>query len=115
MNFFDPTYIRLTFALTSLSICLDIFWLVMYAGPKWSPSSVSNNSEYQLAYMRFIVFFTIILIPIKIGLSFFLFRLRKVSGLAKTQISLGIIKMNIGNSQPDPISKSLAGNQVFSF
>jgi len=74
MNFFDRTYIRLTLSLVIASIVLDFVWLAMYAGPKWSPSSVSNNTIYQIGYMRFIIFFTIILIPIKIGMFFFLFK-----------------------------------------
>lgn len=47
MNFFDKPYIRLTLALIVTSIVLDLVWLVMYAGPKWNQSTVSNNSIYQ--------------------------------------------------------------------
>lgn len=110
MNFLEATYIRLTFVLTIVSLCLDTVWLIMYAGPKWSPPIVSNSSEYQLAYMRFIVFFTILLVPIKTALSFFLFRLRKAKSDEKYQVSLGVVKINLGNSKPDPISQSLSKN-----
>lgn len=56
------------------SIALDIVWLFLYAGPKWNPSSVSNSSIYMVGYMRFIVFFTVALIPLKIVVLFILFR-----------------------------------------
>jgi len=79
MNFFDKPYIRLTLALIVTSIALDLVWLILYAAPKWNISQVSNNSIYQEGYMRFIVFFTVVLIPLKIGLFFFLFRHRNTN------------------------------------
>lgn len=42
LNFFDKVYIRFTLALTLISVVLDFVWLILYAGPKWNPSTVSN-------------------------------------------------------------------------
>lgn len=76
MNFFDKVYIRLTLGLIIISIILDIVWLIMYAKNKWSPNQVSNTSIYELGYNRFIVFFTILLIPLKIGIFLLLAKYR---------------------------------------
>lgn len=114
MNFFDRIYIRFTLGLNIISVVLDFVWLIMYAGSKWSPSSVSNNSIYQLGYMRFIVFFTIILIPLKISLAFFLFKYRNTESKDKYLISVGLMKIILNGNRSNPISKSLANHHILS-
>jgi len=37
LNHFDNIYIKTTLILLALSEVLDIVWLFMYAGQKWSP------------------------------------------------------------------------------
>lgn len=78
MNYFDKIFIRLTLGLLSVSVVLDIVWLIMYSKAKWSPPAVANESIYQLGYTRFIVFFTIVLIPIKIALALLLLQYRSI-------------------------------------
>ena len=76
LNFFDKVYIRFTLALTAASVVLDLVWLILYAQVKWNPPTVSNESIYRVGYTRFIVFFTVALIPLKAGLIFLLYRYR---------------------------------------
>lgn len=38
----------------------------MYAGQKWNPPEVGNDSSYQIQYLRFIVFFTVVVIILKV-------------------------------------------------
>ena len=78
MNYFDRIFIRLTLGLLSVSVVLDLVWLIMYSKVKWNPPTVANESIYQVGYTRFIVFFTIVLIPIKIALAFFLLQYRSI-------------------------------------
>jgi hypothetical protein len=108
MNFFDKPYILLTLALIVSSIALDILWLLMYAGPSWNPSTVSNNSAYQTGYMRFIVFFTAVLIPLKIAMMALLFRHRNADIDSKFVVSLGLVRILLSANQTNPISKGLA-------
>lgn len=112
MNFFDRPYIRLTLALIVASVILDLVWLILYASSKWNPSDVSNNSIYQVGYMRFIVFFTIALIPLKIGLFFFLFKHRNAQTSDKYVVSLGLMKIMLSANKSNPISKGLAHTPV---
>ena len=112
MNFFDRIYIRLALALIVASVVLDIVWLIMYASSKWNPSSVSNTSEYQIGYMRFIVFFTVALIPLKIALFFFLFKHRNAENQDKFIVSLGLMKIMLSANKSNPISKGLAHTAV---
>lgn len=112
MNFFDRIYIRFTLGLNVISILVDFLWLIMYAGSKWSPSTISNNSIYQLGYMRFIVFFTIILIPLKIGLGFLLFKYRNTESKDKYLVSIGLMKIILNGNRSNPISKSLANHHL---
>lgn len=107
MNFFDKAYIRLALALLGISIILDIVWLAMEAGSKWNPPEVSNNSEYQKGYMRFIVFFTITLLFVKAAIIFFLFKHRNTTSADKYQISLGLLKIMLDGNKGNPFSKQL--------
>lgn len=64
--------------------------------------------------MRFIIFFTIALIPLKIGLFFFLFEHRNANTDEKYIISLGALKILLSASKTNPISKSLANETILS-
>lgn len=66
LNFFDQIYIKMTLALLFLSIILDFIWMVMYAGSKWSPPKVGNESIYEVGYTRAIVFFTAVVLVLKV-------------------------------------------------
>ena len=68
LNHFDNLYIKLVLVLTAVSEVLDIIWLFMYASQKWNPPTVGNDSTYYLEYLRFIVFFTIVIIIIKVNM-----------------------------------------------
>ena len=114
MNFFDWVYIRLTLALILVSIVLDLVWLIMYAGTKWNPAAVSNSTIYQLGYQRFIVFFTVALMPVKIGIFFFLFKHRNAETQDKYMVSLGLMKILLSANKSNPISKGLANTAVLS-
>jgi len=114
MNFFDKIYINLTLALTVISVVLDLVWLIMYAGPKWSPSTVSNTTIYQIGYMRFIVFFTVALIPLKIAMAYFLFKHRNPQTQDKYAISVGLMKIILSANKTNPISKGLANTPFLS-
>jgi hypothetical protein len=41
LDYFDKTYLKITAALTGVSIITDFVWLIMYAGSYWSVSSLS--------------------------------------------------------------------------
>jgi hypothetical protein len=110
MNFFNKPYIRLTLALIASSVALDLLWLVMYAGPKWNPSTVSNNTIYQIGYMRFIIFFTGILIPLKGAMFAFLFGHRSPDSDSKFMVLVGLKKILLCANKTNPISRSLAEN-----
>lgn len=66
LNHFDNIYIKFTLGFLILSEVLDIIWLFMYAGQKWNPPQVGNDSSYQTQYLRFIVFFTVVVIILKV-------------------------------------------------
>lgn len=68
LNHFDSTYIKVTITMLIISLILDFIWLFMYANQKWNPPSVGNDSTYQQAYMRFIVFFTVCIIVLKVSI-----------------------------------------------
>lgn len=68
LNHFDNIYIKFTLGFLILSEVLDIIWLFMYAGQKWNPPQVGNDSSYQIQYLRFIVFFTVVVIILKVGM-----------------------------------------------
>jgi hypothetical protein len=57
--------------------------------------------------MRFIVFFTIILIPLKIGIIIVLFMYRNKREDEKYVVSLGIAKIFLTANENNPISKAL--------
>jgi len=46
LNFFDQVYIKFTLGLLVLSVILDFIWMIMFAGPKWSPPKIGNESIY---------------------------------------------------------------------
>lgn len=66
LNHFDNLYIKLSLVLLAASEVLDIIWLFMYASQKWNPPTVGNDSTYEKEYLRFIVFFTVVIIAIKV-------------------------------------------------
>lgn len=68
LNHFDNIYIKFTLGTLALSLVLDIIWLFMYASQKWNPPKVGNNSSYETQYLRFIVFFTVVVIILKVPL-----------------------------------------------
>lgn len=68
LNHFDNLYIKLSFYLLAISEVFDIIWLFMYASQKWNPPTVGNDSTYEVEYLRFIVFFTIVIICLKVQL-----------------------------------------------
>jgi hypothetical protein len=110
MNFFDRIYIRFTLALLGGSIILDIVWLCLYANQKWNPPEVGNNSIYEVGYLRFIVFFTAALIPLKIAIGYFLFKYRNADPEAKYALSLGLMKIKLSANKANPISKGISSN-----
>jgi hypothetical protein len=114
MNFFDPGYIKFTMVIVGISILFDILWLILYTASKWNPPTVSNTSIYQIKYMRFIIFFTIILIPIKLGIIFILNKYRNRKNDEKYIISLGIMKIFIKSCGNNPITQGLPNNVIFS-
>ena len=73
LNHFDNVYIKFTLALLAISEILDIIWLFMYAGQNWNPPQVGNNASYQTQYLRFIVFFTVVIIILKVNVLLYRF------------------------------------------
>jgi uncharacterized membrane protein len=67
LNHFDNLYIKLSLILLVVSEVFDIIWLFMYASQKWNPPTVGNDSTYEIEYLRFIVFFTIVIIGLKVN------------------------------------------------
>ena len=110
LNFFDRLYIRFTLGLIGLSIILDIVWLCLEAGQKWNPPSVGNNSVYQAGYLRFIVFFTAALIPLKCGIGYFLYKHRNAGVEDKYALTLGMMQIKLSANKGNPISKGLSSN-----
>lgn len=66
LKHFDNIYIKLSLVLIAISEVLDVFWLFLYADQNWNPPHVGNNPSYQTHYLRFIVFFTVVIIFIKV-------------------------------------------------
>lgn len=66
LNYFDTTYIKICMGLTSISIVLDLIWLMAYAGDYWSPPTSGMHSQNQTATLRFIVLFTVLLMAAKV-------------------------------------------------
>ena len=101
-------YIRLTLVLLSISEILDILWLFMYASQTWNPPTVGNNSSGQVGYLRFIVFFTICLIMLKVPLGYFLFKYRNASPDQKYPINvLGVLKIVLSANKSNPITRGI--------
>ena len=94
-----------------VSIALDLVWLIMYAGQKWNPPSVGNNSIYEAGYLRFIVFFTAVLIPLKCGIAFFLFKHRDAGVDVKYDLSFGGMDFPLNANKSNPISQGIT-NQL---
>lgn len=76
LNYFESTFIRLTMALIATSLILDVIWLFMYATIYWSPPAIGDASAQLNAYRRFIIFFTICIIILKVPLGYILFQHR---------------------------------------
>ena len=67
LNHFDNVYIKFSLIALIVSEVLDIIWLFMFASQKWNPPEVGNDSSYQTQYLRFVVFFTVVVIILKVG------------------------------------------------
>jgi hypothetical protein len=52
--------------LTSMSIILDLIWLMIYAGDYWSPPAIGVHSQNLTGTLRFIVFFTVLFMFAKV-------------------------------------------------
>jgi hypothetical protein len=64
--------------------------------------------------MRFIVFFTVALIPLKIAMAYFLFKHRNPQTQDKYAISVGLMKIILSANKTNPISKGLANTPFLS-
>lgn len=109
LNQFDQIYIRLTLALLSISEILDVLWLFMYASQTWNPPTVGNNSSGQVGYLRFIVFFTICIVLLKVPLGYFLFKYRNASPDTKYPVSVlgGVLKIVLSANKSNPITRGI--------
>ena len=92
------------------SIILDIVWLCLYAGQKWNPPSVGNDSIFEAGFLRFVVFFTAFLIPVKVIMEIILWRHRSAEIEEKYALTLGIMKITLSANKSNPISKGLSKN-----
>lgn len=110
MNFFDRVYIQFTLGIIAVSVLLDLVWMIMYAGQKWNPPEIGDDSIYQTGYLRFIVFFTAVLMIVKCGLWFYLFKHRNTDTEDKYMVSLGLMKILLNANRSNPISKGLTTN-----
>ena len=110
MNFFDQIYIRFTMGLIGVSLILDFMWLLIEGGEKWNPPDVGNNTIYETGYLRFIVFFTAALIPLKCGIGYFLYKHRNAGAEDKYALTLGMMKIKLSANKSNPISKALSSN-----
>ena len=70
LNFFDSTYLKLSSALTGISVVADFIWLIMYAGSYWSPSILSEHNLSDSGYLKFIILLTIINVAVKVYLAY---------------------------------------------
>jgi hypothetical protein len=70
LNFFDSTYLKLSSALTGVSVVADFVWLVMYSGSYWSPSVLSEHNLSDSGYLKLIILLTIINIAVKVYLAY---------------------------------------------
>ncbi len=88
---------------------LDVIWLFMYASNQWNPPNVGNNSTGQVGYLRFIVFFTIAIIFLKIPLGYFLFKYRNANADKMYNVNLlgGVIKIALTANKSNPITRGL--------
>jgi hypothetical protein len=60
--------------------------------------------------MRFIVFFTICIICLKIPLGFFLFKYRNASPDNKYTLSMGLFKVVLNANKSNPITRGIKNN-----
>ena len=93
-----------------VSIILDIVWLCLYANQKWNPPKVGNNSIFEAGFLRFVVFFTAFLIPVKIIMEIILWRHRNAGIEDKFSLALGLMKITLSGSKLNPVSKGLSKN-----
>jgi hypothetical protein len=89
---------------------MDVIWLFMYASQTWNPPAVGNNSSYQVGYLRFIVFFTVVIIGLKAPLGFFLFKYRNASPDNKYTLSMGLFKIVLSANKTNPITRGINNN-----
>lgn len=67
LKYFESGYLRICIGLTGISIVMDLIWLMVNAGNYWSPPTNSEFSQLQVPTLRFIVFFTILLMAAKVS------------------------------------------------
>jgi len=81
----------------------------MYASQTWNPPTVGNNSTGQVGYLRFIVFFTICIILLKVPLGYFLFKYRNASPDTKYPVSVlgGVLKIVLSANRSNPITRGI--------
>ena len=84
----------------------------MYASEKWNPPQVGNNSTGQVSYLRFIVFFTICIIFLKLPLGYFLLKYRNASPDNKYSLNLlgGALKIVLSANKSNPITRGINNN-----
>lgn len=106
LNHFDNVYIKFTLAVLALSLVLDIIWLFMYASQKWNPPQVGNDSSYQTQYLRFIVFFTVVVIILKVPIGYCLYRIKNYND-SEYKVSMGMFKIILNANKSNPITRNL--------
>ena len=92
------------------SIVLDVVWLCLFASQKWNPPSVGNDSIFEAGFLRFVVFFTAFLIPVKGVMEFILWKHRNAGIEEKHALTLGILKITLSGNKANPISNGLTKN-----
>lgn len=92
------------------SIILDIVWLCLFAGQKWNPPQVGNDSIFEAGFLRFVVFFTAFLIPVKIVMEVILWKHRNAGIEERHAFNMGIMKITLSGNKANPISNGLTKN-----
>lgn len=78
LRYFDTTYLKFSYILTSVSVVFDFLWLFTSAGDYWSPPAKGVHSQNQSAMLKFVVFLTLAGILGKAVLVYLLFGFRDV-------------------------------------